>query len=141
MLHKDTIRDPERDLVYCPGGDTLRMKSIKKNGSTRYANKQACSRCPYRDKYVNGKGITCWKEMDFGKDSMEKKAKWWEADGTESSDEPADVYFGISIWDNKSGNGSSLLSAKRKAESGGNLRSWPLGITCPEQRTCFYLKN
>ena len=82
------VRDPERDLVYCPGGETLRRKSIKKNGSTRYANKQACNRCPYRDKCVNGKGITRWKEMDFSKDSLEKKAKWWEPDGTEPADDP-----------------------------------------------------
>lgn len=83
------VRDPERDLVYCPGGETLRRKSIKKNGSTRYANKQACSRCPYRDKCINTKGITRWKEMDFSKDSLEKKAKWWEpGESTEPSDDP-----------------------------------------------------
>lgn len=70
------VRDPERDLVYCPFGETLRKKCMKKNGSTRYANKQACSRCPYRGRCVNGKGITRWKEMDFSKDSLEKKAKW-----------------------------------------------------------------
>lgn len=71
------VRDPERDLVYCPGGAILRRKCIKKNGVTRYANKQACNRCPYRDKCVTGKGITHWKELDFSKDSLEKKAKWW----------------------------------------------------------------
>ena len=26
------VRDPERDLVYCPGGEILRRKSIKKMG-------------------------------------------------------------------------------------------------------------
>lgn len=78
------VRDPERDLVYCPGGEILRRKSIKKNGSTRYANRQACNRCPCRDKCVKGKGITRWKEMDFGKDSLERKAKWW--DGEEPDD-------------------------------------------------------
>lgn len=74
------VRDPERDLVYCPGGETLRKKCIKKNGSTRYANKQACQRCPYRDRCINGKGITRWKELDFSKDCLEKKAKWWNPD-------------------------------------------------------------
>ena len=74
------VRDPERDLVYCPGGETLRKKCIKKNGVTRYANKQACQRCPYRDKCINGKGITRWKELDFSKDCLEKKAKWWNPD-------------------------------------------------------------
>lgn len=82
------VRDPERDLVYCPGGETLRRKCIKKNGSTRYANKQACNRCPYRDKCVAGKGITRWKEMDFSKDSLEKKAKWWNQDGPENPNKP-----------------------------------------------------
>ena len=74
------VRDPERDLVYCPGVETLRKKCIKKNGVTRYANKQACQRCPYRDKCINGKGITRWKELDFSKDCLEKKAKWWNPD-------------------------------------------------------------
>lgn len=74
------VRDPERDLVYCPGGERLRRKSIKKNGSTRYANKQACNRCRFRDRCIKGKGITRWKEMDFGKDCLEKKAKWWEGE-------------------------------------------------------------
>ena len=33
------VRDPERNLVYCPAGEILRQKSIKKNGNIRYANK------------------------------------------------------------------------------------------------------
>lgn len=63
-------------LRHMPGGETLRKKSIKKNGSTRYVNKQACIRCPYRGRCVNGKEITKWSELDFGKDSLEKKEKW-----------------------------------------------------------------
>src|SRR5699024_7408444 len=39
------VRDPERNLVYCPGGEILRQKSIKKNGNIRYANKNACKHC------------------------------------------------------------------------------------------------
>ena len=70
------VRDPERDVVYCPGGSTLRHKSTKPNGATRYANKQACKSCPLRDKCIAGKGITTWKELDFNKDCLEKKAKW-----------------------------------------------------------------
>ena len=77
------VRDPERDLVYCPGGETLRRKSIKKNGSTRYANKQACNRCRFRARCIKEKGVTRWKELDFGKDCLEKKAKWWEAEKEE----------------------------------------------------------
>ena len=56
----------------------LRKKSIKKNWTTRYANKHACSKCPYRNKCVSDKGITKWKEIDFNKDILEKKAKWWD---------------------------------------------------------------
>ena len=29
------VRDPERNLVYCPNGEILRQKSIKKNGNIR----------------------------------------------------------------------------------------------------------
>lgn len=54
---------------------------------TRYANRQACKGCPYRDKCVNGKGNTNWKETDFGKDSLEKKAKWWKPEEAENSEE------------------------------------------------------
>ena len=31
------VRDPERNLVYCPAGEILRQKCIKKNGNIRYA--------------------------------------------------------------------------------------------------------
>ena len=36
------VRDPERNLVYCPAGEILRQKCIKKNGNIRYANKNVC---------------------------------------------------------------------------------------------------
>ena len=83
------VRDPERDLVYCPGGNTLRKKSVKPNGATRYANKHACSHCPFRGQCVSDKGITKWKEMDFSKDSLERPAKWWKTEEPEQP-EPAD---------------------------------------------------
>lgn len=54
------VRDPESDLVHCPGGETLRRKSIKKNGATRYANKHVCSKCPFCEKCVTGK--TKWRD-------------------------------------------------------------------------------
>lgn len=50
------VRDPERNLVYCPAGEILRQKSIKKNGNIRYANKKACKHCPNRNKCYKGKG-------------------------------------------------------------------------------------
>ena len=57
------VRDPERNLVYCPAGQILRQKCIKKTGEIRYANKAACRRCPYRNKCYKGKNE--WKEIDF----------------------------------------------------------------------------
>ena len=74
------VRDPERNLVYCPAGEILRQKCIKKNGNIRYANKNACKHCPNRNKCYKGKGE--WKEIDFTKDQLEKPCKdWLEAEG------------------------------------------------------------
>jgi len=73
------VRNPEADCVYCPGGAALYRKSIKKNGDTRYCNKKLCKQCPYKDKCVTSTKYP-WKEVDFSKDCLEKKAKWWEGD-------------------------------------------------------------
>ena len=76
------VRDPERNLVYCPGGQILRQKCIKKNGNIRYANKAACRRCPFRNKCYKGKNE--WKEIDFNKDTLEKPCRdWLKAEGKE----------------------------------------------------------
>ena len=76
------VRDPERNLLYCPGGEILRQKSIKKNGNIRYANKNACKHCPNRNKCYKGKGE--WKEIDFTKDQLIKPCRdWLRAEGTE----------------------------------------------------------
>lgn len=75
------VRDPERNLVYCPGGEILRQKCIKKNGNIRYANKNACKHCKNRNKCYKGKSQ--WKEIDFTKDNLEKPCKeWLIAEGT-----------------------------------------------------------
>ena len=77
------VRDPERNLVYCPAGEILRQKSIKKNGNIRYANKNACRHCKNRNKCYKGKGE--WKEIDFTKDSLEKPCREWrKAEGKET---------------------------------------------------------
>lgn len=39
------IRDAKSNLVYCPEGNILRQKSIKRNGNIRYYNKLACKQC------------------------------------------------------------------------------------------------
>ncbi|MCC8047406.1 MAG: transposase [Clostridiales bacterium] len=69
------VRDPERNLVYCPGGEILRQKSIKKNGNIRYSNKNACRHCKNRNQCYKGKNE--WKEIDFSKDCLEKPCKDW----------------------------------------------------------------
>ena len=76
------VRDPERNLVYCPEGEVLRQKCIKKNGNIRYANKNACKHCRNRNKCYKGKGE--WKEIDFTKNTLEKPCKeWLKAEGKE----------------------------------------------------------
>lgn len=44
------VRDPKRNLVYCPNGEILRQKCIKKNENIRYVNKNVCRHCPNREK-------------------------------------------------------------------------------------------
>ena len=61
------VRDAERNLVICPQGETLRPKSVKKDGCIRYCNKLACKRC--KAKCTTAK----FKEADFGKDCLLKK--------------------------------------------------------------------
>ena len=74
------VRDPEKNLVYCPAGEILRQKCIKKNGNIRYANKNACRHCPNRNKCYKGKNE--WKEIDFSKDCLEKPCRdWLKAEG------------------------------------------------------------
>lgn len=69
------VRDPERNLVYCPKGEVLRQKSVKKNGNIRYSNKNACRHCQYRNQCY--KGNNEWKEIDFTKDCLEKPCRDW----------------------------------------------------------------
>ena len=76
------VRDPERNLVYCPSGEILRQKCIKKNGNIRYANKNACKHCKNRNRCYKGKNE--WKEIDFTKDQLQKPCKdWLKAEGKE----------------------------------------------------------
>ena len=69
------VRDPERNLVYCPAGEILRQKCVKKNGNIRYANKNACRHCKNRNKCYKGKNE--WKEIDFTKDQLQKPCNDW----------------------------------------------------------------
>jgi len=69
------VRDPEQNLVYCPAGEVLRQKCVKKNGNIRYANRNACRHCRNRSRCYKGSGG--WKEIDFNKDTLEKPCKDW----------------------------------------------------------------
>ena len=62
------VRDAERNLVYCPQGEILRQKSIKRNGNIRYCNKLACKKCKCKCT------ISKFKEADFSKDDLIKVA-------------------------------------------------------------------
>ena len=55
------VRDLEKDRVYCPTGEILRRKAVKRSGEVRYANKMACKQCEYREKCTRSP----WKEVDF----------------------------------------------------------------------------
>ncbi len=55
------VRDLEKDRVYCPAGEVLRRKSVRKNGDVRYANKMACKNCDYKAMCTRSP----WKEVDF----------------------------------------------------------------------------
>lgn len=80
------VRDPEANLVYCPTGEILRQKCVKKNGNIRYANKNACRHCPNRNKCYKGKNE--WKEIDFTKDQPVKPCRdWLKAENKEAEPE------------------------------------------------------
>ena len=81
------VRDPERNLVYCPAGEILRQKCVKSNGNIRYSNKSACRHCKYRNKCYKGRNE--WKEIDFTKDKLEKPCKeWLKAEGKKDESKP-----------------------------------------------------
>lgn len=67
------VRDLERDRVYCPTGEVLRRKSVKKNGDVRYANKMACKSCDYKSMCTKSQ----WKEVDFPDKVIEARNMNW----------------------------------------------------------------
>ncbi len=62
------VRDVQRNLVYCPAGEILRQKSLKKDGRIRYCNKLACKRCIRKCTRAD------FKEADFDKDILIMRA-------------------------------------------------------------------
>ena len=67
------IRDVERNIVYCPGGFTLRARSSRRKGSVVYSNRVACKKCPLSN--ICNKTKSPFKEVEFSKDSLEKPCK------------------------------------------------------------------
>lgn len=80
------VRDAARNLVYCPQGEILRQKSIKRNGNIRYCNKLACKRCKCKCTSVK------FKEADFCKDTLIKamyaRKKQEQKDGNRDNRKP-----------------------------------------------------
>lgn len=76
------VRDAERNLVICPQGEVLRPKSVKRNGDVRYCNRLACKRC--KAKCTAAK----FKEADFPKDRLLKKAGGWKREGGDDDGNP-----------------------------------------------------
>lgn len=75
------VRDPERNLVVCPAGNVMRPKSIRRNGSVRYANKLACKDCGHKGRCIaKGRKEGAWKEVDFPKDRLESPCRGWNPD-------------------------------------------------------------
>ena len=75
------VRDAERNLVYCPDGQQLRQKSVKRNGMIRYCNKLACQHC--KNKCTTSEH----KEVDFSKDKLIITAKGYKPQNS-SDDDP-----------------------------------------------------
>ena len=69
------VRDPERNIVYCVAGETLRQNYITKQDKIRYINKQACRNCPLRSNCCTAK--KGYKEVDFYKDEFVKANGNW----------------------------------------------------------------
>lgn len=76
------VRDAGRNLVICPKGETLRPKSLKRNGDIRYCNKLACRRC--KSKCTTSK----FKEADFSKDCLIKKVGGMKEDDRRGDNAP-----------------------------------------------------
>ena len=75
------VRAAERNFVYCPQGQMLRQKSIKRNGMIRYCNKLACKHCKNRCTTAD------FKEVDFNKDKLIILARGYKPQASDDSDD------------------------------------------------------
>ena len=67
------VRDPERNIVYCPGGFTLRPSGVRRNGQVGYTNRVACRECSVKN--ICNRTKKAYMEVKFTKDSLEKPSK------------------------------------------------------------------
>lgn len=67
------IRDLERNIVYCPGGFTLRPTGFMKNGQVEYTNRVACRECSVKNRCNKTKRL--FMGVKFSKDTIEKPCK------------------------------------------------------------------
>lgn len=65
-------RDRVADVVYCPMGQEMHLKSVKKDGRRRYMAKKACRECTRR--CFSSSNANPWKEIDFSDKVDVKKA-------------------------------------------------------------------
>ena len=57
------VLDRQEDVVYCPMGQTLHLKSVKSDGRRRYVGKKVCRECT--SKCFKETNSNPWKEIDF----------------------------------------------------------------------------
>lgn len=67
------VRDSERNIVYCPGGFTLRPSGVRKNGQVGYTNRVACRECSVKN--ICNRTKKAYMEVKFTKDSLEKPSR------------------------------------------------------------------
>ena len=106
------VRDAGRNLVICPQGETLRPKSLKRNGDIRYCNKLACRRC--KSKCTTSK----FKEADFSKDCLIKKVGGRKEDDRRGDNAPQ-MPFGTSFRNHQADNRRGLLPAAQDVQDRG----------------------
>lgn len=72
MENNAFYRDKVADVVYCPMGQEMHLKSVKKDGRRRYIAKHACRQCTHR--CFSPSNANPWKEIDFSDKVDVKKA-------------------------------------------------------------------
>ena len=67
------VRDLERNIVYCPGGFTLRPTGFMNNGQVEYTNRIACRDCSVKNRCNKTKRL--FMGVKFTKDTIEKPCR------------------------------------------------------------------